>query len=184
MFKRVINRAKRTAGDIVFHVAPVWHLTNLRREAFDHLEDLHYQAGYCRAGKNEVLDRLVEIELALSNVQDNPQAKILLEEEQRQLNTRLKEIEEMESKAEEVIATYKESLPQVLGQLDMAIQMTRLNKGQRSVMKMLGNNNTNDGSDLSHHVKKTRAEAYALSEQLNGHLAVNRLKSRKLLSEQ
>lgn len=181
MIKSIINRVKRTTGDLVFHVAPVWHLTNLRREAFDHLEDLHYQAGYCRAGKNEILERLAEIEISLSAASEDPQAKVLLETEQRQLTARLKEIEDLENKAAEVIATYKESLPQLLGQLDMAIQMTRMNKGQRSVVKMLGSNKTSDGSDIAHHIKKTRAEAYALSEQLDGHLEANRLRTRKLL---
>lgn len=181
MLKRIINRIKRTAGDVVFHVAPVWHLTNLRREAFDHLEDLHYQVGYCRAGKNEILERLADIETALSTAADDPQARMLLETEQRQLTARLKEAEDLETKAGEVVETYKEALPQLLSQLDMAIQMTRMNKGQRSVVQMLGSSKTNDGSEIAYHIKKTRADAYALSEQLNGHLTANRLKRQKLL---
>lgn len=182
MFKKVINRVTRTAGDIVFHFAPVWHLTNLRREAYDQLEDLHYQVGYCRAGRNEILDRLEEINAALAAEEIDPQDKMILESERRQLETRLKEAEDLESKAEEVVDAYKESLPRVLNQLDMAIQMTRMNKGQRSVLKMLGNSQGNDGSDVAHHVKKSRSEAYALSEQLSGHLAANRLRQRKLLT--
>ncbi len=182
MFKKIINRVTRTAGDIVFHFAPVWHLTNLRREAYDQLEDLHYQVGYCRAGRNELLDRLDEIDAVLAaEGEADPQEKAILESERRQLETRLKEAEELEGKAEEVVEAYKESLPRVLNQLDMAIQMTRMNKGQRSVLKMLGNSRGNDGSDVAHHVKKSRSEAYALSEQLSGHLAANRLKQRKLL---
>jgi hypothetical protein len=182
MFKRIINRTLRTAGDIVFHFAPVWHLTNLRREAYDQLEDLHYQVGYCRAGRNEILDRLEEIGAALAFPNLDPQEKSLLESERRQLEARLKEAEDLEAKAAEVVEAYKESLPRVVNQLDMAIQITRMNKGQRSVLKMLGNSQGNDGSDVAHHVKKSRSEAYALSEQLSGHLAANRLRQRKLLA--
>ena len=181
MFKRIINRAKRTTGDMIFYVAPVWHLTNLRREAYDHLEDLHYQVGYCRASKSEILDRLAEIDAALSAAEGDPETTMLLEAEKRQLEARLKETEELEQKAGEVVETYKESLPGVLSQLDMAIQMTRMNKGQRSVLKMLGSSKTSDGSDIANHIKKTRSEAYALSEQLSGHLAANRLKKQKRL---
>ena len=184
MFKRTINRVTRTAGDIVFHFAPIWHLTNLRREAYDQLEDLHYQVGYCRAGKHEVIDRLAEIDAIFTGHELDPQEKMLLETEKRQLETRLKEAEDLETKAEEVVETYKDSLPQVLNQLDMAIQMTRMNKGQRSVLKMIGNSKSSDGSDIAHHVKKSRSEAYALSEQLSGHLAANRIKQRKLLPRQ
>ncbi len=184
MFKKTINRVTRTAGDIVFHLAPVWHLTNLRREAYDQLEDLHYQVGYCRAGKNEVLERLDEINAILAAQDLDPQDKMILETEKRQLETRLKEAEDLEKKAGEIVEAYKESLPQVLNQLDMAIQMTRMNKGQRSVLKMLGSSKGNDGSDIAHHVKKSRSEAYALSEQLSGHLAANRMKQQKLLSRQ
>ena len=184
MFKKVINRATRTAGDIVFHFAPVWHLTNLRREAYDQLEDLHYQVGFCRAGKNEIIDRLDEINAALAAQEIDPRDKMSLETEKRLLETRLKETEDLEKKAEEIVDAYKDSLPQVLNQLDMAIQMTRMNKGQRSVVKMLGNSNGSDGSDIAHHVKKSRSEAYALSEQLSGHLAANRMKQQKLLPRQ
>lgn len=181
MFKKIANRVKRTAGDMVFHFAPVWHLTNLRRESYDQLEDLHYQVGFCRASRNEILDRLAEIEAALPGAEADPEANMLLETEKRQLEARLKETEDLEHKAEEVVETYKESLPRVLNQLDLAIQMTRMNKGQRSVLKMLGSSKGQDSSDITHHIKKTRSEAYALSEQLSGHLAANRLKQQKLL---
>ena len=180
MIKTLVNRAKRTAGSVVFHVAPVWHLTNLRREAYDQIEDLHYQVGYCRATRMQVEERLGEIELEAAQSHLSAEEKLMLDNERRQLESRLVETRELEAKALEVVQTYKESLPKLVSQLDHAIQMTRLNRSQQKVVKVLGNSKTNDGSEIRQHITNVRASAYALTEQLNGHLALGQMRHKRL----
>jgi hypothetical protein len=181
MIKRVLNRIKRTSGDVLFHVAPVWHLTNLRREAYDQIEDLHYQVGMCRANRNQIQERLDQIELELADPQLDAEMKLTLQSEKRQLETRLAETEQMEHKAMEVAASYESSLPKLVNQLDLAIQMARQTRGQRTTLKMLGSSSVGDGSEINEHIKQVRSQAYALSQQLDGQLATTRLKRGRLM---
>ncbi|MCC7481762.1 MAG: hypothetical protein IT541_09600 [Hyphomicrobiales bacterium] len=181
MIKMTINRLKRTMADAMFHVAPIWHLTNLRREAYDQLEELHYQVGFCRANRNQLIERLEEIEQSLLDPQLDPESKLTLQSEKRQLEARLRETEEMEDKAHEVVASYQSALPKLVSQLDLAIQMARQTRSQRATLKMLGSSGAADGSEINEHIKQVRSKAYALSQQLDGHLAANKMKRTKLL---
>jgi len=182
MIKMTINRLKRTVADAVFHVAPIWHLTNLRREAYDQLEELHYQVGFCRANKNQLLERMEEIEQALANPQIDKESQLALQAEKRQMEIRIRETEEMEKKAGEVVESYQEALPKLVSQLDLAIQMARQTKSQRATLKMLGSSGAADGSEINEHIKQVRSKAYALSQQLDGHLAANKMKRTRLLT--
>src|SRR5690348_13981338 len=103
MIKIFINRAKRTVAAAVFHLVPVWHLTNLRREAYDQIEDLHYQVGYCRANRLQIEERLAEVELELVQANLTPDDKFTLEAERRQLTSRLTDAQALEVKAQEVV---------------------------------------------------------------------------------
>jgi len=182
MYKIILNRTRRTIKDAVFYMAPIWHLTNLRREAYDQVEDLHYQVGYCRANRAQVQDRLTELAGLLGRATEiRPDEKMTLEAEQRQLEVRERELGKMEEMAQEVADQYQEELPKLISELDLAIQMTRMNRSQKKVVKMLGNATTSDGSDVQEHIKKVRSQAYALSEQLSGRLATGRLKRRLAL---
>ncbi len=87
----------------------------------------------------------------------------------------------METKASEVVESYQESLPKLVSQLELAIQMARQTRSQKSVLRMLGSTTVSDGSDINEHIKKVRSQAYALSEQLTGHLAATKLKRTRLL---
>ena len=182
MLKMSYRRLKRTAEDAIFYFAPIWHLTNLRRESHDHLEELHYQVGMCRSSYNMLLERMDELEVLLAEEDLDPESRLAFTTEKRQLEARIKETEEMTRKAEEVVNTYQEELPRVVNQLDLAIQMARQTKGQRATLKMLGKSNVSDGSEMKEHIKKVRSEAYALGQQLEGHLASNRMKRKRLLT--
>ena len=67
MLKEILRRITRTGSDLLYWIAPVWHLTNLRREAVDQLEDLHYQVGLSQANINQVNERLAEIDYLLKD---------------------------------------------------------------------------------------------------------------------
>ena len=85
MIKLIKNRAKRSFEDLLYIVAPVWHLTNLKRESVDQLEDLHYQIGLCEANKNQVKERIEEIDYLLKDPEIDKDTAFALETEKRQL---------------------------------------------------------------------------------------------------
>ena len=182
MIKQILKRITRTGNDLLYVVAPVWHLTNLRREAVDQLEDLHYQVGLCQANENEVHDRLSEIEFLLKDPDLDKNTGFTLEGEKRQLEARLKEVGEMESQATEVRQVYEESLPKIVSDLDMAIQMSRQAKAQKSMSKLLTGGGGVGNSDVQEHIKKVRAQAYAVNAQVRGRLMSAKSDKHKLLS--
>lgn len=169
MIKKVLKRISRTGNDLLYAVAPVWHLTNLRREAVDQMEDLHYQVGLCQANRNEIEERLQEIEYLLKDPEIESNLAFTLEGEKRQLESRLKQTSQMEQQAEDVRQSYEDSLPQVISDLDMAIQMSRQSKAQKSMSKLLTGGGAGS-SDVQDHIKKVRAQAYAVNAQVRGHL--------------
>jgi uncharacterized coiled-coil DUF342 family protein len=177
MIKKVIKRITRTGSDVLYMVAPVWHLTNLRREAIDQLEDLHYQVGLCQANRSEIEERIQEIDYLLKDPDIDKNEAFTLEGEKRQLQSRLEQTNQMETQAEEVRESYEESLPRIVSDLDMAIQMSRQAKAQKSMSKLLTGGAGAANSDVQEHIKKVRAQAYAVNAQVRGHLMSS--KSRK-----
>lgn len=174
MFKKILKRVTRTGSDLLYMVAPVWHLTNLRREAVDQLEDLHYQVGLCQANRNELEDRIQEIEHLLKTPDADANDVFALENEKRQLQMRLKQTQQMEDQAKEVRTAYEESLPKIIGDLDMAVQMSRQAKAQKNMHKLLTSGAGGADTDVQDHIKKVRAAAYAVNAQVQGHLASSR----------
>lgn len=182
MLKKIAKRIERTGSDLLYAVAPVWHLTNLKREAVDQLEDLHYQVGLCQANANEVQERLAEIEYMLKDPDLDEHQKFSLEGEKRQLENRFKEIQGMEEQAVEVREAYEESLPKIVSDLELAIQMSRQAKAQKNMAKLLTGGSGSAGSDVQDHIKKVRAQAYAVNAQVRGQLmSAKSSKGKKLL---
>ena len=178
MIRFILNRTRRTVSDLVFYFAPIWHLTNLRREAFDYVEELHYQVGYCRSNKQQLIDRLQVILGQLEQPAIRPDESAILSTERNQLGARITEMEKLELVAEEAVHAYEDELPQLIGDLELAIQMTRLNRNHKKVVRLLGRTEVGDGSDVRDHIHRVRSQAYALSEQLSSRMAASRMRRR------
>ena len=183
MIKKLLKRVMRTGSDLLYAVAPVWHLTNLRREAVDQLEDLHYQVGLCQANANEVTERIAEIDYLLKDPDIDKNVAFNLEGEKRQLESSLRETVAMEDQAVEVREAYEDSLPKIVSDLEMAIQMSRQAKAQKSMSKLLTSSGGVSSSDVQQHIKKARAQAYAVNAQVRGHLMSAKSNKTKLLTK-
>ncbi len=185
MLKQILRRITRTGSDLLYWIAPVWHLTNLRREAVDQLEDLHYQVGLSQANINQVHERLAEIDYLLKDpdIDIDKETAFVLEGEKRQLESQLHEMEEMEKQAEEVREAYQDSLPRIVSELDLAIQLSRQTKAQKSMARLMTGGAGTDNSDVQDHIKKVRAQAYAVNAQVKGRLMSTRTKRLKLLTK-
>ena len=181
MLKVTLNRVRRTFEELLYTIAPVWHLTNLRREAVDQLQDLHYQIGLCGANKNQINERIEEIGYLLDDPDIDKETIFALKTEKRQLEARLREIIEMGNKAEDFLHTYEDSLPKIVSQLDMAIQMTRQAKSQKYMAKMLTDGTGTRSSNVNDHIKKVRAQAYAVNAQISSLALVSKSKKTKML---